>query len=116
MSYRFQKRYVHIASGYKETFVKLQQDVHVLEFQGYIEADGSFFGVIYPAKWDSLKVIENTPGVTLFPALHDPNPLHPTKHVPLLAHVGVVAGDSTWVAAQKLYAHYKHEPLRPDLT
>lgn len=72
--------------------------------------NGDAIGVFHATSHLARKTMEADPLITVFPELH--RPLKPA-HVTLLAYAGVVTGDTTYDAGEKLFEFHRMPWLHP---
>lgn len=75
--------------------------------------NGDALGVIERPAHDCRSVLEALNGVTVLLHVANPKPL-PPEHVALVAHAGVVAGDTMWSAGEKLASHHGYPWFHPE--
>jgi len=74
---------------------------------------GDTIGVLERPSDSCRAQLEAMNGVTVLLHPANPKPL-PPEHVALIAHAGVVAGDTMWEAGEKLAAHHQLPWFHPE--
>jgi hypothetical protein len=106
------KHYVHVAAGSGSKPGELVPD-HARRADYIVLPNGDALGVIEHPRGPCRQKLEAMPGVTVMQSHERPAPL-PAAHVQLLAHAGVVAGDTMWDAAMKLQEHHQMPWFDPE--
>jgi hypothetical protein len=73
---------------------------------------GDSVGVVYPTGARARQILAAEVGVTVLPPHH--RPLKP-NHIALLAYAGVVDGDTTYDAAEKLFTFHRMPWFHPEI-
>lgn len=102
------KYYVHVRAGSGSKPGSVVGN-YALRADYLLLPNGDAIGVIERPAHMCRQLLEAMPGVTVLLHPSNPKPL-PPEHVALIAHAGVVAGDTMWQAGEKLATFHADGP------